>query len=89
MGAWFLATAFSHLLAAGIAKMTGVQQGDSGVVPPPLETVGTYGEVFGMIGIAAGASALIVLVLSPWLTRMMALDATTTGTTTSRAASGH
>jgi hypothetical protein len=42
-----------------------------------------------MIGIAAGASALIVLVLSPWLTRMMALDATTTGTTTSRAASGH
>jgi dipeptide/tripeptide permease len=79
MGAWFLATAFSHLLAAGIAKMTGVQDDGSGAVPPPLETVGTYGEVFGMIGIAAGASALVVLVLSPWLTRMMALDATVDG----------
>jgi POT family proton-dependent oligopeptide transporter len=85
MGAWFLATAFSHLLAAGIAKMTGVQDDGSGVVPPPLETVGTYGEVFGMIGIAAGASALVVLVLSPWLTRMMALDATDDGARTKAA----
>jgi hypothetical protein len=78
MGAWFLATAFSHLLAAGIAKMTGVKEGGSGTVPPPTETVAVYGEVFGMIGIAAMVSALIVLALSPWLTRMMALDATET-----------
>jgi POT family proton-dependent oligopeptide transporter len=74
MGAWFLATSFSHLLASLIATMTGVSEGDGGAVPPPLETVGVYGEVFGMIGFAALGSALIVLALSPWLTSMMRLD---------------
>ena len=48
MGAWFLATAFSHLVAAAIAKMTGVSEGGEGsVIPPPSETVGVYGNVFG------------------------------------------
>ncbi|MCE2882415.1 MAG: peptide MFS transporter [Planctomycetaceae bacterium] len=75
MGAWFLATSFSHLLASGIATMTGLKEDESGAIPPPLETVGTYGEVFGMIGIAALASALLVLMLSPWMTRMMDLNA--------------
>ncbi len=75
MGAWFLATAFSHLLAAAIAKMTGVSEGGSGVIPPPSETVGTYGEVFGLIAIAALASAAVVLAISPILKKLMALDA--------------
>ncbi|MFM7050670.1 MAG: hypothetical protein ACKOYN_00850, partial [Planctomycetota bacterium] len=74
MGAWFLATSFSHLLASLIAKMTGIKSGDDGVIPPPLETVGIYGEVFGLIGIAALVSAVVVLVLSPWLSKLMALE---------------
>ena len=75
MGAWFLATAFSHLVAAGIAKMTGVSEGgEGGVIPPPIETVGVYGNVFGGIAIAALISAAILLAMSPWLKKMMALD---------------
>jgi POT family proton-dependent oligopeptide transporter len=75
MGAWFLATAFSHLVAAGIAKMTGVSEGGEGAtMPPPIETVGVYGNVFGGIAIAALASAAVLLVMSPWLKKMMALD---------------
>lgn len=75
MGAWFLATAFSHLLAAGIAKMTGVSEGAEGnVIPPPLETVAVYGNVFGFIALAALASGAVVFALSPWLKSMMHLD---------------
>jgi len=75
MGAWFLATAFSHLVAAGIAKMTGVTEGGEGAtIPPPTETVGTYGGVFGGIAIAALGSAVLLLAISPLLRKWMALD---------------
>jgi len=73
MGAWFLATAFSNYLSAIIAQFTGVGHGggDADVLPPPIETVGVYGEVFGIIAVTAGVSAVIVLVLSPFLTKWM------------------
>jgi POT family proton-dependent oligopeptide transporter len=75
MGAWFLATAFSHILAAIIAGMTGVSDGGEGAtVPPPLETVGVYGGVFGMIAVSAIASGVLVFLLSPLLTKMMQLE---------------
>jgi len=75
MGAWFLATAFSHLVAAAIAKMTGVTEGREGAtIPPPSETVGTYGDVFGGIALAALASAVLLLAISPLLKKWMALD---------------
>jgi POT family proton-dependent oligopeptide transporter len=76
MGAWFLATAFSHLVAAAIAGMTGVSEGGEGaVVPPPIETVNVYGNVFGGIAIAAAVSAFILFALSPWLKARMHLSA--------------
>jgi POT family proton-dependent oligopeptide transporter len=75
MGAWFLATAFSHLVAAAIAKLTGVQEGGAGTaMPPPTETVGVYGGVFGGIALAAAAAGVLLLFLSPWLRRMMHLS---------------
>ncbi|MCA9542779.1 MAG: peptide MFS transporter, partial [Myxococcales bacterium] len=76
MGAWFLATAFSNYLSAIIATFTGVGHGggDKSVLPPPTETVHTYGEVFGIIAVVAGASALVVFVLSPLLSKMMHMD---------------
>lgn len=76
MGAWFLATAFSNYLSAIIAMFTGVSHGSGGsdVLPPPTETVHVYGEVFGIIGITAGVSALVVFALSPVLSRMMHMD---------------
>ena len=75
MGAWFLATAFSHLVAAAIAGMTGVSEGGEGaVMPPPIETVNVYGNVFGGIAIAAAVSAFILFALSPWLKARMHLS---------------
>jgi POT family proton-dependent oligopeptide transporter len=70
MGGWFLATAFSQLLAAIIAQFTGISGGgDGGVIalPVPRETVAVYGGVFLVIAISAVASGAICLVLSPLL----------------------
>ncbi|NND98371.1 MAG: MFS transporter [Pirellulaceae bacterium] len=77
MGAWFLATAFSNYLAGLIATATGVSHGESGgeqTIPPPIETVGIYGDVFGKIAIAGIISAVICLVISPLLTKWMHLE---------------
>lgn len=74
MGVWFLATAFSQLLAAIIAQFTGVSGGDqlrTTTIPPPIETVAIYGDVFGKIAIVAVSCGLICLVLSPLLSRWM------------------
>lgn len=73
MGMWFLATAFSQFLAAIIAQFTGVGGEESGaqVIPPPIDTVNVYGSVFGKIAIAAIASGVVCLMLSPLLTKWM------------------
>jgi POT family proton-dependent oligopeptide transporter len=70
MGAWFLATSFSHLLAAAIAKATAVS-GEGNAPALPLAGLGAYREVFGFITIAAAVSALALFVIAPWLRRMM------------------
>ncbi len=69
MGGWFLATAFSGYVAAIIATFTSVggHGGADGAVPPPIETIGVYGSVFLNIGLAALASALLLLILVPFL----------------------
>jgi POT family proton-dependent oligopeptide transporter len=70
MGAWFLATSFSHLLAGAIAKMTAVSgEGDAPVTP--LAGLPAYREVFGMITIAAAISAVALFLFAPMLRRMM------------------
>jgi POT family proton-dependent oligopeptide transporter len=73
MGAWFLATSFSSLLAGIIATFTGVGHGggDETTVPAPIDTVGVYGEVFGQIGLACIVSTVLLLVLSPLLAKWM------------------
>ena len=71
MGAWFLATAFSQYLAAIISQLTGTEHGGGadGVVPPPLQTVMVYGDVFKMVMYAAVTAGVICLALSPILSR--------------------
>jgi POT family proton-dependent oligopeptide transporter len=71
MGAWFLATAFAQYLAGIIAGFTGVEHeaGGSNGIPPPIETVGIYGEVFGKIAIVAIVSAISLFALAPLLNR--------------------
>jgi POT family proton-dependent oligopeptide transporter len=73
MGGWFLATAFSQYLAAIISQFTGVsgEEGAEQVIPPPIETVNVYGDVFRQIAIAAIVSGIVCLVLSPLLHKWM------------------
>ncbi len=73
MGAWFLATAFSNYLAGMIAALTGVSgdEGEQALIPPPVDTVGVYGGVFGQVALIACISALVCFALSPLLTKWM------------------
>ena len=48
---------------------------DGGAIPPPSETVGTYGGVFGFIAAAAIGIGFFLFLISPLLNRLMALDA--------------
>lgn len=78
MGAWFLATAFSNLLAGIIATFTGISHGGDGpsVIPAPKETVMIYGDVFGTIAVAALISAGVCFLLVPLLSKWMHTDVT-------------
>jgi POT family proton-dependent oligopeptide transporter len=71
MGMWFLATAFSQFLAAIIAQFTSVSSGESGTIPPPIETVNVYGGVYGKIAIASLICGGICLLLAPLLSKWM------------------
>jgi len=73
MGAWFMASAFAQYLAGQIAKLTSPEQEGAAeqLIPPPVETVGVYGEVFGQIAIAALVAAVICWALAPLLNRWM------------------
>jgi POT family proton-dependent oligopeptide transporter len=78
MGAWFLATAISQFIAGKIAALTGVSQegAEELLIPPPVETVHVYGDVFGWIGVAAMIAAAILFVMSPLLNRWTHAEAT-------------
>ncbi len=77
MGMWFLATAFSQLLASTIAQFTGSEgSGGEAGIPIPSETVGTYGGVFGQIAISAFIVAAICFALSPLLNKWMHREVT-------------
>jgi POT family proton-dependent oligopeptide transporter len=71
MGGWFLAAGVSSYLAGVIAGFTGIEHeaGGSNGIPPPIETIGIYGEVFGKIAITAVASAASLFALAPLLNR--------------------
>jgi POT family proton-dependent oligopeptide transporter len=73
MGSWFLATAMSQYLAAIISQFTGVshEEGAEKVIPPPIETVNVYGDVFQNIAIAAILSGVVCLLIAPLLQKWM------------------
>lgn len=78
MGMWFLATAFSQFLAAILAQFTNVgEEGGTGAIPVPSETINVYGDVFGTIAIMAMISAVICFALSPLLSMWMHEDVRT------------
>ncbi|MCB9743631.1 MAG: hypothetical protein H6740_13605 [Alphaproteobacteria bacterium] len=76
MGAWFMSSAFANYLSGAIAKLTGVggEGGEVDVLPPPLETLDVYAAVFGPLGLIAIGAGVLLLVISPLLTKLMHLD---------------
>jgi POT family proton-dependent oligopeptide transporter len=73
MGTWFLATAFAQYAASLIAQLTGVREGGSPAsgLPKPAETVMVYGSVFGSIALVALAVGVLLVVVSPLISRRM------------------
>lgn len=73
MGGWFLTTALAQFLAGMIAQFTqvGDSEGAVKVIPPPIETVHTYGNVYGIIAVASGIAALVCFCLVPLLKAWM------------------
>ena len=64
MGAWFLTYANGHLLAGWIATATSGGSAASQGLP-------RYAEVFGAVGVGALGLAAVLLLLRPWLRRMI------------------
>jgi POT family proton-dependent oligopeptide transporter len=78
MGGWFLATAFSQQLSSVVAKLTSVGgEGECGglaSIPPPIDTVHVYGDVFWQVTLISMGSAVVLFLASPLLKRMMHED---------------
>jgi proton-dependent oligopeptide transporter, POT family len=73
MGGWFLTTALAQFLAGIIAQFTrvGDTEGVAKVIPPPIDTVHTYGNVYGIIAVASGIAAMVCFCLVPLLKAWM------------------
>ena len=71
MGVWFLSSSLAHTLAGIIAKQTSSET-VGGVVVDSARQLQTYTEVFQSIGLIGIGVGVLVLVLSPVLTKGMA-----------------
>ena len=71
MGTWFLSTAGSQYVAGMIAALTGVsgEVADSGGLPSAAQTVMVYGDVFGGLAVIACVTGVVLIALSPALSR--------------------
>lgn len=72
MGAWFLATSFSHYIAGAIATLTGGGgHGGGGEPATGMDSLQLYVDVFGGIGAVAVAVGVVFLAISPLLAKWM------------------
>jgi proton-dependent oligopeptide transporter, POT family len=73
MGVWFLSSALAHTLAGLIAQSTSSDT-VAGVVKDPALQLSNYASVFQTIGWVGVGIGVVLIILSPWLTRAMHLD---------------
>ncbi|QEL56453.1 dipeptide/tripeptide permease DtpA [Chromobacterium paludis] len=66
MGAWFLTSAASSVIAGKVAGLTAAPDH----VTDPLATLEIYSRVFTQIGVVTGGIAVLTILLAPWLHRM-------------------
>jgi proton-dependent oligopeptide transporter, POT family len=74
MGVWFLSSAGAHYLAGWVANLMSVQSGGGEVIEPSL-SLWVYAGVFQDLTIAAVIIGALLLVASPFLKRLMHMDA--------------
>lgn len=70
MGAWFLATAYSELVATQIAKLAQVDT-HAGEVADVSQALVAYTELFTKLCYIGVGCGLVMLLLTPWLKRRM------------------
>lgn len=68
LGMWFLTQAAAFLLGGYVAAFTRHQT----TLPIPLETLPVYTSVFVKIGLGTLGVAVVMLLMVPWLKRMIA-----------------
>ena len=68
IGMWFLTQAAAFLLGGYVATFTAVPDN----ITDPLETLPVYTSVFGKIGLGTLGVAVVMLLMVPWLKRMIA-----------------
>ena len=69
MGAWFFATAGGNFVAGQISAMTGAENAESGEAAKDL-----FLEVWSTVGWIAIGIGIVVLVLSPFVKKLMHLE---------------
>ncbi|MGI9543862.1 MAG: peptide MFS transporter [Cyclobacteriaceae bacterium] len=70
MGTWFLATAYSELVAAQIAKFAAVDT-EGGEITDVSAALGIYTDFFSSLLLVGGGVGLVLLLLSPLMKRGM------------------
>ncbi len=73
MGVWFLSSALAHTLAGLIAQSTSSDT-VAGIVKDPELQLSNYASVFQTIGWIGVGIGVVLILLSPWLTRWMHLE---------------
>jgi POT family proton-dependent oligopeptide transporter len=67
MGAWFLTQAASSIIGGYVASLSAVPEN----ITDPLKTLPLYVELFQNIGLVTLAVAVVMVITTPMLNRMM------------------
>lgn len=70
MGAWFLATAYSEVLAAQLGKLSAIEIPEGGTLDAAAAAA-RYGDLFTLMLALGLAAAVIALLAAPWINRGM------------------
>ena len=72
MGVWFLASSYGQYLAGLIGTLMAIPgEKETGKAMAATESLSIYSGVFTKISLVAAACAILLLLLSPWLKKMM------------------
>jgi POT family proton-dependent oligopeptide transporter len=72
MGMWFLASSYGQYLAGLIGSLMAIpSEAATGKPMPPIESLEIYTNIFSKIAWVSAGSGIVLLILSPWLKKMM------------------